>query len=499
MSLRIARRYAAAGQLEAARTHCADLLRQRPDDRTVLEFLADLQERLGDTDAALETLTALRRLAPDIGAYARRAAVLAAASGDTASAIRSLHERLSAVPEDIAAAAQWVALHPPDPGLANDIAAIDPDGKNRYLQRRLSSERLFLDPSPAHIEARLRLFDLPEIALYPAEILPFRPVRRQPENRTQAATPPGFQHPSGMPETGFSGLVHLANSVLLNGEGWILDGDVTRTDAHTQTPAEASFYLLEPLSGPRSMLAPAAARIDTPAIVIDGAANYFHWMLDCLTRAVTARDTDPGRDRKVAFCDMQKAFQSETLDRMGIGSDVRIPMNWPGAVQMADAVVPVLPAWDRFRVLASLGPRLADPDTRPAGERIYLRRGAGSRELLGEATLETSLLQRGYRVLDCATLTVGQQVAAMRDAKEVIAPHGAALTNLAFAPPGCRVLELMSSAWSMPFFQNLCAVLGHDRTALALAAQETPSSYTLHWNTILDDTDLAAIERWIAT
>ena len=47
-----------------------------------------------------------------------------------------------------------------------------------------------------------------------------------------------------------------------------------------------------------------------------------------------------------------------------------------------------------------------------------------------------------------------------------MAPHGAALTNLLFAPHECRVLELFASLGGSNAYEALATALGQDYTAL---------------------------------
>jgi hypothetical protein len=75
---------------------------------------------------------------------------------------------------------------------------------------------------------------------------------------------------------------------------------------------------------------------------------------------------------------------------------------------------------------------------------IYLRRGSKSpRALLEEEKLEYGLSNLGFIILDAAALPLSQCISLVAQASWIVAPHGAALTNLVFASPGTRVLELM--------------------------------------------------------
>ena len=77
-------------------------------------------------------------------------------------------------------------------------------------------------------------------------------------------------------------------------------------------------------------------------------------------------------------------------------------------------------------------------------DRIYLRRGLhSSRPLDEELRLEHALQIRGFVVIDAAALPLELCISIFASASWVVAPHGAALTNLVFASPGTKVLELL--------------------------------------------------------
>ena len=76
--------------------------------------------------------------------------------------------------------------------------------------------------------------------------------------------------------------------------------------------------------------------------------------------------------------------------------------------------------------------------------KLYLRRGPlARRPLHGEEYLERALLQRGFDVLDAAALQLPECIATFAKADWVVAPHGAALTNIVFSRPGTKVVELL--------------------------------------------------------
>ena len=99
--------------------------------------------------------------------------------------------------------------------------------------------------------------------------------------------------------------------------------------------------------------------------------------------------------------------------------------------------------------------------------RVYLRRTSISsgnpRHLVGDQYVETLLADYGFLAVDAAALPFPEQVLLLRDAECVVAPLGASLANLIFAPPGVKVIGLAPyyKGADYFYFSNLMGLLGH--------------------------------------
>lgn len=96
-------------------------------------------------------------------------------------------------------------------------------------------------------------------------------------------------------------------------------------------------------------------------------------------------------------------------------------------------------------------------------KRIYLsRRGWSMRVMLNEEELEAELTKRGFAIVHPERLSITQQIDILRGAEVVVAPTGAALTNVLWAPLDSRLIEIrpveFGDAW-VPLFRE---VLGAD-------------------------------------
>lgn len=113
----------------------------------------------------------------------------------------------------------------------------------------------------------------------------------------------------------------------------------------------------------------------------------------------------------------------------------------------------------------------------PTANKLYLHRGASTkRRLYHEEYLELKLRRRGFIVFDPANFPLSECIAMFAKADLVVAPHGAALTNLVFARPGTKVLELLpGSIEKYGHYALMCAALGifHNSIVSSLQYNET--------------------------
>ncbi len=109
-------------------------------------------------------------------------------------------------------------------------------------------------------------------------------------------------------------------------------------------------------------------------------------------------------------------------------------------------------------VKSSLGLRDSDPQDQV----IYIRRNSGARNIINREEMDAFVAQQGWTVVAPERLTFDEQVRVFHGAKMVIGPTGAAMANLLFARPGCRVGVMMSTHPATPYYywHNMVDSLG---------------------------------------
>lgn len=181
-----------------------------------------------------------------------------------------------------------------------------------------------------------------------------------------------------------------------------------------------------------------------------GSHNYFHFLLDVLPRFGVFEDTMPGRRADALYVPAGTAYQRTFLELAGLDGYRIIPAANDRAVRADHLVVPSLP--NRMEVAPTatvtwLRSRLPPKHLDDKPRRIYVTRGdrPNTRRLVREAELLALLEPRGFVSVNPGQLSAQEQIDVFAAAEVVVAPHGAALTNLLFVSPGTRVLELFAS------------------------------------------------------
>jgi len=193
---------------------------------------------------------------------------------------------------------------------------------------------------------------------------------------------------------------------------------------------------------------------ETVGVATDySAANYYFWMTDVLAKIELWR-TKGVQVEKYVINRRVRPFQTETLKTLGIPEERLIECHSDLHLQARRLILTPSVAytgqtasWICELLRTRLGPAPSvKPD--PFYEKIYVSRAATThRHLPNEGEICSLLSEQGFVPIHCDAYTVAQQARIFSSANVVIAPHGAALTNLMFCRPGTKVIELFSPNW----------------------------------------------------
>ncbi len=202
------------------------------------------------------------------------------------------------------------------------------------------------------------------------------------------------------------------------------------------------------------------------AAVAEG-SNYFHWLFEAVPRLALLADAAP----MPVLVQSDRAFQQEWLALLGVQPQQVVSVTKHGHWLPDTLHVPAQnPPYqgvhpDTCELLRDVARRtgVALGTKRSDGRKLFVTRGgARHRRLIGEADLEEALARRGFETVDPGLMTARQQIGLFSDATHVVAPHGAALSNLVFCPRGIRVVELFAPGYVNPCFWTVVEALdGH--------------------------------------
>jgi capsular polysaccharide biosynthesis protein len=292
--------------------------------------------------------------------------------------------------------------------------------------------------------------------------------------------------------------LHTFHDVLVDTGYWVV---LDRNHAYTRETYGRNFANSPLVSGRVSpdrsayvvSFPPPTQTIDAPCVLLGGDDNYSHWLSRSLLKLALlegAADALP-----LLVNEDLRPHQREYLQLLGIPEARLLKVPRGQVIRCRELVVPTTLRnhprmaaglqWIRQRLGRLLAPQSA------ANDLLYAsRRDAARRKMLNEADLEEALAGLGFRVIVAGSMSVSEQIAAFSRARLIVAPHGAALTNLVFAPPGAAAIEIATpSIVHMNDFRVIAGHLGQRIATLVTeryAEEQPPDAPGMHWNYSVD-------------
>ena len=210
-----------------------------------------------------------------------------------------------------------------------------------------------------------------------------------------------------------------------------------------------------------------------------GDRNYWHFLLEVLPRWAMVRQILPGVDVDAVFVPSALGYERDLLAMAGIDSELVIPTGTTPAVRASRLLVPGYPNHRELqpRWLVDWVRQTFKPvDTAGKPRRLFVTRGSGpnTRRLVEGPAIEAMLQERGFVTIDPGTMSVQEQIDHFAAAEEVVGIHGAALTNLVFAPAGVRVLEMFAPTYVKHCYWALLHNIPDSRYRYLLGRGEPP-------------------------
>jgi hypothetical protein len=320
-------------------------------------------------------------------------------------------------------------------------------------------------PAPSH-EERLLLHLTPPQRLAPADLVELLEVA-DPSQADKTVRVMTFANASVLPQ--FQWHPWLVESGDFP-EGYLVYRLRTRREDATSPLLAASTRELL-MSIPR-----APKRVHEPAILLGSHPNYYHFLIDHLSRlaVLEAAGVDVRGYPLLVGSDLQP-YQRAFFELLGLGGQIQpVPANERWVFDRLVAPCPtaqgggeqraLIGAWARRRLGAAVppGPPL----------KLYVSRAkAGRRRVTNDAQISQWMSARGYQVIHPEDLDVAQQVDLYSRATALVAPAGAALANMIFMAPGSSITMLVNRAvpaeGRMLYFDPLARACGHRFAAVS--------------------------------
>ena len=186
------------------------------------------------------------------------------------------------------------------------------------------------------------------------------------------------------------------------------------------------------------------------------ASTYYHFLFDTIPRIHFLQQYPID----YYFVNDRSGFQKQLLQLVGVPSNKIISATRHAHVQARRLVATSVlsrtgtvskSVWQFLRGL------LDQRDTSLSFPRkIYISRGdVRYRRVKNEEQVIATLAKYGYQSLKLSGLSVKQQIQLFSQVSHVVSPHGAGLSNLTFAAPHTKVLELFSPRYINPCYWTL--------------------------------------------
>jgi len=232
-----------------------------------------------------------------------------------------------------------------------------------------------------------------------------------------------------------------------------------------------------------------------------GSDVYFHWMFDVLPRLELLRLSGVNFDDidYFIFSSYHLPFQIETLAQLGISKD-KIITNREFTHLMADNLI--VPSWPSQSgempkwVCQFLKKTFLPENNLPSSEtfkKLYISRAnARHRQVINEDKLVEKLEQIGFQSVILESKSMEEQAQLFASANQIVAPHGAGLSNLVFCSPGTQVIESFSPNYVETHYWVLSQELDLDYYYLMGVGRPPKEYQDPHW--IWDNINLSIEE-----
>lgn len=192
-------------------------------------------------------------------------------------------------------------------------------------------------------------------------------------------------------------------------------------------------------------------------IALDGASNYYHWMVEILPRLYLLKQAGIEYDYLYTPA-LRHRFQTNTLEYLGVDLTRTIEAGKEKHIKPTKVIFPsqaarscVTPRWViDFLRSAFLG----DYQPHHGKKRIFISRTSSAiRHIINEDELFSVVEPFGFERVYMEKLTIQEQAQLAHECEIIMGTHGAGMTNIIFARSGTTIIELFQEHLYDCFFE----------------------------------------------
>jgi len=222
-----------------------------------------------------------------------------------------------------------------------------------------------------------------------------------------------------------------------------------------------------------------------------GGAGYYHWMFDVLPRIGLLNKAGFGNEKIDYYVVNQLAypFHIESLNIFGVAPSKIIESNLKLHIKARYLYVPSLPGISGYvpksscELIRKMFLINDGNNTFTEYPNIYVGRGnVDMRVVINESEVIELVKKYGFRYVEMDGLSILEQSKIFNSSKVVIAPHGAALTNLVFCDAGTKVIEIFSPNYLLGCYWHLSSQLELDYYYISGLGEYSESTLNLDSN-----------------
>jgi hypothetical protein len=229
-----------------------------------------------------------------------------------------------------------------------------------------------------------------------------------------------------------------------------------------------------------------------------GTDNYFHFLTDTISQFFLEAHVPAIAASRVVlsgFSPDQQArfrFMGEAIARAGIPTIRFQP--YDGTLLLCQKLIfprreSGATPWRMQHLRKMMG---VTPHPNPK-RRLYIARPGGwRRKIPTEPAIRRMLEGYGFEAIDPGSLSFEGQIAAFREAKIIVGPHGAAMTNASFMSPGGAMVELTHEKRVIVAFHEVACMAGLAYACVVGEMLETPGQPSLFSDFTVDVDEVEA-------